>query len=292
MGSLVLNFVLAPVLVLGWPFGVKLGVAGAGLATFIAIACATLYLGWTLSRTEGPLSFAPALLLRPKLEAWKRILLIGLPAGGEFILMTAYLLLIYSITRQFGPEAQAGFGVGMRWLQAFFMPALAVSFAAAAVAGQNFGAKRADRVRATFREALLQAGGLMLAAMVLLQLAPAALVGLLSHQPGVIDAGADFLEVISWNLLASAVIFACSGMFQGMGNTLPSLISSAVRIALIMALAVWASHRPDFHLRELWVLSVSTTLVQAVLCALFLRREFRVRLAPLGAAPAPASATV
>ena len=105
--------------------------------------------------------------------------------------------------------------------------------------------------------------------------------GLLTSAPGVIDAGAEFLTLISWNLLASAVIFACSGLFQGMGNTVPSLISSAVRITLIIGLAWWASRRPGFQLHDVWLLSVATTVVQAVLCALLLRREFRVRLAPM-----------
>ena len=290
MGSLLLNFVLAPLLVLGWPFGVKLGVAGAGLATFLAVLAATVFLSVKLARSQGPLRF-PRAMLKPRWPVWKRILVIGLPAGGEFILMSLYLLLIYWIIQRFGPHAQAGFGIGMRWLQAFFMPALAVSFAAAAVAGQNFGARDAARVRGTFREALLQAGVLMLGAMLLLQVAPAALVGLLSKDADVIATGADFLRIISWNLLASAVIFACSGLFQGMGNTLPSLICSAIRIAMICALALWASLQAGFTLDQLWLLSVATTLVQAVLCALFLRREFRARLAFAPAAAAPAGAT-
>jgi putative MATE family efflux protein len=286
-GSIVLNFVLAPVLVLGWPFGVKLGVAGAGLATFIATLAATLVLVAALASREGPLRF-PLAALRPDFAAWRRILAIGLPAGGEFVLMSIYLLLIYWITQRFGPEAQAGFGIGMRWLQAFTMPALAISFAAAAVAGQNFGARDAARVRATFREALLLAGTLVVAAVVLLHVAPDALVGLLTSDPVVIATGAEFLQIISWNLLANALILACSGMFQGMGNTVPSLISSGVRIALICALALWAAGRPGFALHDLWMLSVATTLVQAGLCAGFLRREFRLRL-PAGM-PAAAAA--
>jgi putative MATE family efflux protein len=287
MGSILLNFLLAPVLVLGWPFGVKLGVAGAGLATFLSVLAATLFLGWVLASRDGPLRF-PLAALRPDFAAWKRILLIGLPAGGEFVLMSIYLLLVYWITQRFGPEAQAGFGIGMRWLQAFFMPALAISFAAAAVAGQNFGARDAARVRGTFRESLLLAGVLMVAAMLLLQVAPAALVGLLTDDAAVIATGAEFLRIISWNLLASAVIFACSGLFQGMGNTLPSLISSGVRIALICTLALWASGQADFALHDLWLLSVATTLVQAILCALSLRREFRLRLGGPILAPATA----
>ncbi|HUR40265.1 MAG TPA: MATE family efflux transporter [Verrucomicrobiae bacterium] len=289
MGSLALNFALAPVLVLGWPFGAPLGVAGAGLATFISVLAATAFLGWRLARDGGALRFSLE-QLRPDFAAWKRILLIGLPAGGEFVLMSIYLLTVFSIARHFGPEAQAGFGVGMRWLQAFTMPALAISFAAAAVAGQNYGAHLHERVRATFREALLQAGVLMLVSMALLQIAPAALMRLLSADPAVIAEGTSFLRIIAFNLPAAAVIFACSGLFQGLGNTMPALIASAARVGLIMSLALWASTRPGFELRHIWGLSVFAALVQAGVCAWFLRREFRRRLPlPVGS-PVPQSA--
>jgi putative MATE family efflux protein len=289
IGSIVLNFVLAPILVLGWPFGVPLGVAGAGLATFVSVLAAVIFQSAVLARNAGPLRF-PLAMLRPDFPTWRRLMVIGLPGGAEFVLMAAYLLLVYLITRGFGPEAQAGFGAGIRWLQAFFMPALAIGFAAAAVAGQNYGARELERVRATFREAVLQAGLLMLAGMLLLQLAPAALIGLLTHDARVIEAGAGFLRIISWNLLASAVIFACSGLFQGLGNTMPSLISSGVRVGLIIGLTLWAASRPGFQLHHIWVLSVCTTLVQAGLCLWFLRREFRLRLTAAPAAPVPESA--
>ena len=291
MGSILLNFILAPVLVLGWPFGVKLGVAGAGLATLLATLAATVALSVVIARSPGPLRF-PLAMLKPDFSTWKRILLIGLPGGAEFLLMATYLLLVNWIARRFGPDAQAGFGVGMRWLQAFFMPALAISFATAAVVGQNYGARQFQRVRETFREALLEAGALMVVAMLLLQVAPGWLIGRLSSEPGVIDAGGEFLRIISWNLLASAVIFACSGTFQGLGNTLPSLIASAVRIALISGLALYAAAQPGFQLHEIWMLSVTTTLLQAGLLALFLRGEFKRRLAaPPAMAAEPQSAT-
>ena len=42
---------------------------------------------------------------------------------------------------------EAGFGIGARVMQALFLPVVALSFAAAPVVGQNFGGRRADRVR-------------------------------------------------------------------------------------------------------------------------------------------------
>ena len=46
------------------------------------------------------------------------MLRIGLPAGGEFALISVYMVLVYDITRPFGTPAQAGFGIGVRVMQA------------------------------------------------------------------------------------------------------------------------------------------------------------------------------
>ena len=70
------------------------------------------------------------------------MLKIGLPAGAEFALMAVYLVIVYAVSRPFGAAAQAGFGIGMRIVQACFLPVVALGFAVAPVAGQNFGARQ------------------------------------------------------------------------------------------------------------------------------------------------------
>ena len=59
------------------------------------------------------------------------------------------------------------------------LPALSLSFAVPAVAGQNVGAKRPDRVRETFRSAAIMSTVLMVALTLLCQLWPAWLVQVL-----------------------------------------------------------------------------------------------------------------
>ena len=76
--------------------------------------------------------------------------------------MTVYLVVIYAVSRPFGASAQAGFGIGMRIIQACFMPIVALGFAVAPVAGQNFGAGRAERVKQTFSVATTMAGAGMI----------------------------------------------------------------------------------------------------------------------------------
>ena len=99
------------------------------------------------------------------------MLKIGLPAGAEFALLALYLTIVYIVCRRFGPAAQAGFGIGGRVMQAGFMPVVALGFAVAPVAGQNYGARRADRVRGTFVAAASIAAAAMAVLAIVLQFA-------------------------------------------------------------------------------------------------------------------------
>ncbi len=137
MLTVVINVILAPVLIGGWGTGHPLGVAGAGLASSIAIAVGVLLMWVYFLRLEHYVGFDRH-SWRPRLEVWRQILAIGLPAGGEFVIMFVIFSFIYFVIRPFGASAQAGFGVGTRVMQAIFLPAMAVAFAVAPIVGQNF----------------------------------------------------------------------------------------------------------------------------------------------------------
>jgi len=292
--TVVLNIVLAPVLILGWGTGHPLGVPGAALATFIAVAAGTVLFWIYFLRAGNYLRFAVS-AWRPRAEIWWGMTRVGLPAGGEFGLMSVYMVLVYAIIRNFGAAAQAGFGIGARVMQSMFLPIMAISFAAAPLAGQNFGARRADRVRETFRAAALLVSGLMILFTIVSHIAPEALIRAFSSDPDVISFGGEYLRVISYNFLAMGLVFTSSSLFQGMGHTLPPLACSSLRLLLFALPAYLLSLRPGFEIVEVWHLSVASTAVQAVLILVLLQREFRRRLvfepSPL-AAPLPEGPTV
>jgi len=141
------------------------------------------------------------------------------------------------------------------------------------------------------------ATGMMLLFTVVSHAAPEAMIGVFSKDSAVIGTGAEYLRVISWNYVASGLIFVCSSMFQAMGNTVPSLVASATRIALVAAPALVLARRPGFQLHWVWYLSVAAVFVQLGLCLWLLRREFSRRLsfgasAPPGAVQSAAGVTV
>lgn len=282
--SLSLNIVLAPVLIAGWGTGHPLGVIGAGLASSIAIVLAVALLFIYFVRYEKYVSVEFS-AWRPRWSIWKRLLLIGIPAGGEFVLLVVVSSLVYWVISPFGAPAQAGYGAGSRLLQAIFMPGMALAFAAAPIAGQNFGARRWERVRATLRSAIVASGVVMVLLMLLCQARPEWLIGLFTSDPRVVTAGVTYLKIISWNFVASGIVYSCSGMFQALGNTWPALLSSSSRILTFALPAVWLSLRAGFRIEEIWYLSVATVALQAATSLLLVRREFRRRMPSPSASP-------
>jgi Na+-driven multidrug efflux pump len=230
----------------------------------------------------------------PRLRIWWSMLRIGLPAGAEFALMAVYIVVVYAIIREFGAAAQAGFGVGARVMQAMFLPVIAVAFAVAPVVGQNFGGRRADRVRQAFKSAAGITCGLMVLLTLLSQIAPDALIRGFTSDANVVAFGSDYLRIISLNFVAMGLVFTSSSVFQGIGNTWPPLISSATRLFLFALPAMILAARPGFSIKQVWYLSVISILFQAGANLLLLRREFQKKLAfPAddGLAPITGSAT-
>jgi len=274
--TIIINIVLAPIFIFGWGIGRAFGVAGAAIATLIAIAVGTLW----LLRYFKPTDYLHFMLAdwRPRLPLWRDMLKIGLPAGAEFGLMAVYLGIVYAVTRPFGSAAQAGFGIGLRIVQSAFLPVVALGFAVAPVAGQNFGAGLGHRVRQTFKAAALMSMVAMLVVIVITHLFPHALISIFSADPAVIAVGEVYLWIVSWNFIASGLIFVTSSMFQAMGNTIPSLATSMTRLVLIAVPLFFLSRLPSFELEWIWWLSVVAVTLQMVMNLLLLRREFDRRL--------------
>lgn len=284
--SVLLNMLLAPFLIFGIGTGRPLGVAGASLATLVATVAAVLGLALYLRRgsTFLRLRFSD---WRPDLATWRRMLGIGLPAGAEFLLMSLTMGVIYVVTKPFGAQAQAGFGIGSRLMQAGFMPAVAISFSAAAVVGQNYGSQMFERVRETARESTKLVVVFMLFFTALCQLVPARLVGAFSTAPDVIAAGVDYLKTVSWGYVASGSVFVCAGVFQGLGNTWPSLAASALRALAFVVPTLLVSASGHFSMHSIWQVSLGSVLFQLVLQQLLLRRELGIK-APRGLKPVDA----
>jgi putative MATE family efflux protein len=275
--TVTINLILAPVLILGWGTGHALGIKGAGLASSLAVAGGVVVLWLYFQRAKNYLKLDPN-QWRPQPAQWRRILGVGLPAGGEFAIMFVYMATIYYALGDFGPSAQAGFSIGSRVLGLIQVPAMAIAFSAAPIIGQNFGARNGGRVRQAIWHVLIAVTGVMVAATALTQWRPELLLSGFTQDEATIAEGALFLKMVSLNLIAQGFIFVCSSAFQGLGNTKPQLISSTLRLITYVIPTLWLSAQSGFRAEHIWYLSIVTTTMQALLSLWLLRRELRERL--------------
>ena len=284
--TVVINIVLAPVLIFGWGLGVTMGVSGAAVASLVAVAAGIAWLSQEFVAEDAFLRIRAA-EAGPRPRLWRSIVEIGLPAGAEFGLTAVFMFVVYAVSRPFGAAAQAGFGIGLRLVQAFFLPVVALGFSVAPVAGQNVGAGRFDRVRQTLSTAI----GLSVAAMVgigvVIQFAASAMVGVFSPDPEVIAVGADYLRIVGLGFAASGIVFVTSSLFQALGRTLPPLLTSTVRNVVVLGPVLWLAARPGFHLTIIWYLSLAAVVLHAAANWLLVRRQIVLAENAVAAAVVP-----
>ena len=275
--TIIVNIILAPLLIFGWGPFPEMGVAGAALATFIAIVVGIVWISFYFIDAKAYLRFHFA-SWRPQLRVWWEMLKIGLPAGAEFALMGIYMAVIYAITKPFGAAAQGGFTIGLRIVQSAFLPVVALGFAVAPVAGQNFAARKGDRVRAAFKAAAgLAAAAMLIAAAVIAIFAPQ-MMRIFTNDPAVIDVGVEYLRIVAITFVGSGITFVSSSMFQAMGNTIPSLLTSMLRLFVSVIPAILLSRVAGFHLVWIWYVGVAAVFLQMTVNLLLLQREFRLKL--------------
>ncbi len=275
--TVLVNLVLAPILIFGWGTGHPFGVRGAAMATFFALLMGVAGMFGYFVVREKYLAFNRS-GMRPDLALWRDVFHIGLPAGAELGILGVYLIIVYGAIRHFGAAAQGGFAIGARIMQSLILPAVAVGMANAPIVGQNFSAKRPARIRESFWGACAVASVVMLLLTALCQTKATFLVSLFSKQDDVVIVAAGYLKLISLTFLATGLIFACTSVFQGLGNTRPPFLSSVIRLFVFAIPVMLLPGR--LTLRDIWLISAGSIWVQAVANLWFLRREFRVKLAP------------
>jgi Na+-driven multidrug efflux pump len=132
----------------------------------------------------------------------------------------------------------------------------------------------------------------MLVLALITSLAPGTMIRFFSKDAAVIQFGSDYLRIVAFNFVAAGIVFTSSSMFQGLGNTIPPLLSSASRLVLFALPALLLSQRPGFDIKVIWYLSVGSQTLQACINLWLLRRELHKKLRfDDGADFIPASAT-
>jgi len=274
--SNILNIILDPMLIYGWPGLPAMGVRGAAMASLISHIYALGIYGYFIFikgahfDIKGPWKLSRSIVAKS--------LYIGIPSGMNHFLLAVNLLITYRVIGIYGTAALASIGIGFRILQAIYIPVIALASAMAAVIGQNFGAKQYKRIRGTLWRAWTISMVFMICCTVISRLFPEDLIGIFSNDPDVIHFGVIYLAIFSLGYVAVATIMVAASAFQGLGKTYPCLVGAALDNALFAGMVLTLPAFFGWGIQSIWWIKLATVIAEMAVVAVWLRSELqRVR---------------
>jgi len=238
--GLVVNIVFDPILIYGMGPIPKMGVLGAALATIgsqsIVVTC---FLISILKSKEKYLKFT--LLKKPDFRAIKTICKLGIPSGVQSGLFTTFSILIARVIAGSGEVAIAVQKVGVQIEAITWMTAGGFSTALSSFVGQNYGAKKHDRIKEGYKATILIAGVVGILATLVLIIGGKGIFSVFIKEKEAIRLGTDYLRILGYSQLFMCIEITTVGMFNGLGRTyIPaavSIILTGLRVPASMILS-------------------------------------------------------
>lgn len=233
--GLVLNIILDPLMIFGFAGFPALGVIGAAWATTISRIVAVFILVY-FSNHEIIASFKSKI----NLSKLKDVVKISIPATAQTLIFTAISMVIGKLVIEFGTDAIATQKIGIQIESITWVTIGGLQGAISAFVGQNFGAKKYDRINEGYHSALkiVTVFGLVITAIFIVF--PKPIFSIFISDPHVIDMGVGYMSAIGFSQVFMCFEMLSVGAFNGMGKTYaPPLVSitfSSLRIPLAMFL--------------------------------------------------------
>ncbi|MDP3463471.1 MAG: MATE family efflux transporter [Bacteroidales bacterium] len=201
------------VIVYGW------GIEGVAIATVIAQAGAFFSLIVYLNRKNELLIFNP-LKMRFNRSIFVRSMQIGLPTGFQQTFVAVGMLALYKVVNMFGTSVIAAYSIAMRIDSFAALPAMNFAAALSSFVGQNIGAGKQERVRKGLNATLRITAYISLGVTLIAWLFPEAIMGMFTNDESVIEAGKDYLYIVSVFYIVFSTMFVYNGVLRGAGDTL------------------------------------------------------------------------
>ncbi len=231
----VVNIVLDPVLIFGWGFFPKMGVAGAAVATVVGQIC-SMVVGIILHQR-----FNKALRLqykgfRPDGRMIAAIYKIGVPSMLTMGIGSIMTFMMNRLLVDIEPTATAAavFGAYFKVQSFFVMPVLGLANAMNPIVAYNLGAKSKKRMLKTYHLSVHWALGIMALATLSFLLIPNVLLKIFNASPHMLEIGVPAFQKISAAYVVAAYGIVTSQFFIACGKSLLALLMSAARQLVIL----------------------------------------------------------
>lgn len=269
--AVVLDSGLNPVFILGLGPAPRLGIAGSATATLVANYTALIGGLIYIYAKDLPLRLRGSELkyLWCDPSILKTIIVKGLPMGIQMIVISVSALALVGLVNREGVDTTAAFGVALQLWTYVQMPAMALGAAVSAMAAQNIGANKWDRVgqitRVGIVQSLLITGGLI----ALLTVADRTVLALfMGGSSPALPIARHIHQVATWNFLLFGVMMVLFATVRANGAVWAPLVILAiglvpVRFGYIFATQHWLG------VDAIWTSFPVTSLINVALATVY-----------------------
>ena len=274
MSGCILNIILDPFFILPW--GLNMGAAGAGVATFLSNCMACLYFV-ILARVKGKgtcICMDVRKLRKLSRQVVVGITTVGIPAAIQNLVNVLGVTLLNNFTAGFGAAAVAAMGIAQKLHNVVFQIMQGAGQGIMPLVSYNYSSGNRKRMKNAIRFALCISVPLGTFATLLYWFQAPELIRLFLNRPEIISVGTRLLRGMSLSMLCLGIDFMAVGVFQALGMGRYALCYAMMR-KVIMEIPLL------FLLNRLWPLyglpfaQVISEFVLAVTSIILLRRIFR-----------------
>lgn len=275
-----LVLLLDPLLIYGLAGLPRLGVQGAALGMAVGRAVALVVSLLLLRRLlrglpgerSGGRPYAGRRAPGATVAALRRVVAVGLPASGDFVLRMGIAVALVGVVARFGDGPLAAYGIGTKVILFATMACYALRQAASILLARTGGTVPGAGA-VIGRQALLLATVLTAGAGTVLALGGGPLLRLFTGDPEVIGEGRVLLVFLAFYLVALAGVVSLGGVFLGGGLARAMFGITLCGAAVQVPLAYGLGAVPALGVRGVWLSMVLGTAAQyAVSYGLFRRR--------------------
>lgn len=237
-----INIGLDPILIFGWGPVPAMGMAGAAWATVLSRLIILLGSFYIL-KVRLDLIHLKWVGWRSMCADWAMVLHVALPAAATNVLMPLTAGIITRLIATHGTAAVAATTVGQRMEQMAHLVPMAMGSSLVPIIGQNWGARRVDRVRKAW--VLTNTFGMLYTGtfLVLMLFAANSIAGLFSSDSEVVRVAALYIRISAVGSMMMHIVVHTGFAFNATGQPIKASLLTVIRLfALVLPLVLLGNY--------------------------------------------------
>ena len=239
----VVQVIVGPFLIFGWAGLPMLGLEGAAWAFVLgAIAQVLLAAYWYFLR-ERLFRLSNGRFLASFNKSAVGILQVGIPAAASNMIQPLSMGVVAWLLAGFGTTVVAAFGVASRIESVVGMVVIGISTSVVPLVGQNWGARKFERVHEALNTCYAACLIWGLLAATIMWFGAGYFVNFVNDDPGLVDVAVTFLHIIPFSIGFMGLIVVSTHAFNALRRPMPALFLSVARLLIVyIPLALLGSH--------------------------------------------------